>query len=273
MQYQSREVYENSRYRWRLCNDIRGDDRYFDAVESSLKKRIAASYSLLEPSKLELNFLLTDLSIEDIQTIDGNASLLLGGSLAFPAIDHISHPLDDTDGVWRKIFDIDRPIAYVRGQQHSFCHPIKYDAMSRSHQIISNDSRTVEQVMYPNGHVVGVTGGPIHYSNRKDGSVKAEAVRPVLLHGHLINNENAYETTARPYVSQFLRPMGNDAAIQTEYHTHLPHGSYQHAWFKHRPELQKEFGSLVPMDEYTQCYISAASMLFKPPPSGPPTRW
>lgn len=223
----------------------------YSQVELALKKQVASAYSLLEPEKLDLNFLLTDLYASDLQTMDSAGGLVVGASLAFPSIDGISHCLEVNDGTWRKIHDLDRPGAFILGEQHAFIHPLKHNSVERTYPLITAGSRTLPQVMYPNMKLAGVNPCPVQYRVRPDQSLEVHQVGPVLLHGHHIKNSTAYTNDLRPVVAQYLRPMPGEA-IQTEYHTHLPLGSYQKEWWNKRPEYQKENGCLVPIDEYTQ---------------------
>lgn len=228
----------------------------FDSVLHDLAADVQANYSLRDLSEIKknFNFLLTDLSISDIQTMDSNGGLVVGGSLVLPALDCISHPVEHRNGTWKKLHDLDAPKAYVLGKRHAFVQPLKSSEMSRTHHLIKAESRTLNPVLYPNMNIVGGSSSPIAYKVRPDQSLEVHAHGPVLLHGHMINNGTAYANSKRPICSQYLRPMPGEA-IQTEYHIHLPTGSYPHAWFHKRTELQKEDGCLVPLDDYTQaCY-------------------
>lgn len=228
----------------------------FDDVLEDLVRDVQANYSLRDISELKknFNFLLTDLSVGDIQTMDNTGGLVVGGSLVLPAIDCITHPVEHRNGLWKKLHDLDAPKAYVLGKRHAFVQPLKPSELHRVHKLISAESRTLNPVLYPNNNIVGGASSPIVYKVRPDQSLEVKAHGPVLLHGHLINNATSYANPKRPVCSQYLRPMPGDA-IQTEYHIHLPNGSYPHAWFHKRPELQKEDGCLVPIDDYTQaCY-------------------
>jgi len=228
----------------------------FDKVLHDLTMNVGAYSSLrdVEELKKNFNFLLTDLSISDIQTIDNVGGLVVAGSLVLPALDCITHPVENRNGSWKKVHDLDSPKFYCLGNRHSFIQPLKPSEMSRVHKLISAESRTLNPVMYPNGNIAGVSSSPIVFKVRPDQSLEVRAQGPVLLHGHLINNNTSYANDKRPICSQYIRPMPGDA-IQTEYHIHLPTGSYPHAWFQKRPELQKHDGCLVPIDEYTQaCY-------------------
>lgn len=228
----------------------------YDKVLHDLALNVGAYSSLrsIEELKKSFNFLLTDLSICDMQTIDNTGGLVVGGSLVLPALDCITHPVEHRNGLWRKIHDLDAIKYYCLGNRHSFVQPMKPSEMSRVHKLICAESRTLNPVLYPNGHIVGGASSPILYKVRPDQSLQVQAHGPVLLHGHLINNKTSYVNERRPVCSQYIRPMAGDA-IQTEYHIHLPTGSYPHAWFHKRPELQKQDGCLVPIDDYTQaCY-------------------
>lgn len=228
----------------------------FDEVLHDLVTNVGAYSSLrsVDELKKNFNFLLTDLSIGDIQTMDTNGGLVVGGSLVLPAIDCITHPIENRIRQWRMVHDLDAPKAYCLGKRHAFVQPLKPSEMSRVHKLIAAESRTLNPVMYPNGNIVGGASSPIVYKVRPDQTLEVRAHGPVLLHGHLINNSTSYVNSKRPQCSQYIRPMPGDA-LQTEYHIHLPTGSYPHAWFQKRPELQKQDGCLVPIDDYTQaCY-------------------
>ena len=227
----------------------------FPEFHKDLQLQVASVYSTRRPEDTELNFCMTDLSITDIQAVDNAGSLTVAGSVVLPYLRCVSHPLNITDGTWRRVQDRDRPCAYVGGQRHSFIHTLKHQTVSNEYQLISLNSRTLDPVMYPNRQIVGTASSPIAFRSRPDQSLQVVQMAPPLLHGHLITNKTAYECEGLPVVSQYLRPGGPDSAMTTEYHTHLPVGSYQHSWFHLRPELQKENGSLVPLDEYTAaCY-------------------
>lgn len=222
-----------------------------DLVEQDLKRHVSSLYSLRDAKELSYNFLLTDLTIGDIQTMDNNGGLVVGGSLAFPAIDCISHPTDITDGRYRRIFDIDKSHYYTLGQKHSFLHPLKHGCVSREYQLIGSKSRTLEPVLYPNSQIGAASGSSIFYKVRQDQSLEAVPSGPVLIHGHMIDNETAYDSQDRPICSLYSTAVPNQPVTNT-YHALLPQGSYQHVWFHKREELKNGANSLVPIDEYTQ---------------------
>lgn len=228
-------------------------DKYEEFI-ASIKKRVASAYCVGDLEGLDFAFLLTDVSISDIQMMDSSGGLVVGASLALPAIDGVSHCLDERNDEWRKVHDLDRMLEYIMGKCHSFVHPLKHDSVDKTYPIISVGSRTLDYVMYPSQKIVGGATSPIQYGVRKDQSLEVKAVGPVLLHGHKIDNETAYNTKVRPTIQRFLRPVQGQA-VQEELHAMLPSGSYQHAWFHKREEYQREGGCLVPLDEYiTACY-------------------
>jgi len=220
-------------------------------VEENLKRHVASLYSLRNPTELNYNFLLTDLTIGDIQTMDNNGGLVVGGSLAFPAIDCIGHPTDVTDGRYRRIFDIDKSHYYTLGQKHSFLHPLKHGCVSREYQLIASNSRTLEPVMYPNCQIGASCGSAINYRLRQDQSLEVNPIGPILIHGHVINNETAYDNDERPILSGYSSAIPGQP-VTTTYHALCPPGSYQHVWFHKREDLRRANGSLVPIDDYTQ---------------------
>ena len=227
----------------------------FDAVESDLKRQVAANYSLRPSEDIDLNFLLTDLSLGDLQTMDSGGGVVVGASLAFPSIECISHQTDINNGRWRKIYDLDKPMAYTLGNKHSFIHPLKHDTVSREYQLITSASRTLEPILYPDSQIVGNKTSPITYIVRNDQSLEVKPTGPILLHGHTITNETAYDNCEkRPFVSEILRSVPGESVV-ADYHTHCPIGSYQHLWFHKQPELQNEKGCMVHLDDYSKaCY-------------------
>jgi hypothetical protein len=222
------------------------------AVEDYLRQTIASSHSLEDPSKYDLNFLLSDAHVSDIQSTDNNGGLVLAGTLAMPHVEGMTFPGDVHNGRFRKVFDVRRPKHFAMGNPHSFMHSLKHGTVTNRYPLITAESQTLPHVKYPNGEIHGGSPFAVEFVDRPDGTVAVRPRGPGMLHGHLINNDTVYGgTDARPMVQQYLRPTAGDG-VQTENHVHVPSGIYQESWFMKRPQYHTEKGPVVPLDEYTQ---------------------
>lgn len=224
----------------------------FKSVEDYLKRTIASCHSLDGHEKYEFNFLLSDVKISDIQTPDNDGGLVVAGSLAMPYIDGITYPIDENNGEFRKILDLTKPTAFALGKPHSFVHSLKHSNLHKEHVLVDHKSKTLPSVKYPDGKVVGQGDFALEYAPRDDGSLQVVPKGPLMLHGHVINNDTVYGGSAsRPSYSEHLRPTP-DKGVHVDTHVHIPPNTYQESWFVHKSHYNTSNGPVVPFDEYAQ---------------------
>lgn len=222
----------------------------FEAVYNDLKRQIVSKYSLRNVSEFDLNFLLTDLSIGDIQSPEELQGIFLGASLSMPFIENISHQNDHHNGKFRKIFDLDKSVSYILGQRHSFVHPLRNNNIGeREYELINNKSKTLEPMVYKQNEIIGNNRGPISYKTRNDNTLEIikNSDSPILYHGYQIDNTSAYESEKRPTLTKMMIP---GETIKTEFHINCPNDSYQNVWYHNQMDTQE--GTIVKLDDYSK---------------------
>jgi hypothetical protein len=219
-------------------------DNYED-VENSLKKKLAFNYSLDDPSKFPINFLLLDASISDIQSPDNNGGMVLGGSLAFPSMYSSTFSIDDLSpcGGYRKVLDHDAPMHFVMGQPHAFSHALKHARVDVSHPLITRHSKINPQIMFPDGQIRGSGGTPPpKYEQLKKSS---------LLHGHTIDNESMYPDGSYSTITEILSAdSSGHGGIKSKHLVALPNKSFPRYWYKEKKSSDREQGAVVELGEY-----------------------
>lgn len=219
-------------------------DNYED-VEASLKKKLAFNYSLDDPSKFPVNFLLLDASISDIQSPDNNGGMVIGGSLALPQMYSSTMSIDDISpcGEYRKIIDHDAPVHYVMGQPHAFSHSLKHSRVDVSHPLITRHSKINPQILFPDGKIRG-SGGvpPPKYAELKNNA---------LLHGHVIDNESMYPEGSYSTVTEMLSAdSSGHGGVKSRHLVAIPNKAYPRHWYKDRKSCDREQGAVVDLGDY-----------------------
>jgi hypothetical protein len=231
----------------------------YEIFEKTLKEQVDVAYSLMDvpdAERDEFSFALTDISVVNLHTPDENGSCFVAGSLAFPAVSQISFPGEVNNRKWRKIFDVNAKKTFLSGRQHAFLHPLKHGTIGSEYELINVHSKSINQVLYPNNKLVGQDKSPISYTMREDGSLEVNPTRTVLLHGHLINDTNAYEGDVRPVVHKYLAPS-SDGEVKATRFVLINKASYQYNWFNKYREyfdarVTEKDGIMVPLEIYTQ---------------------
>lgn len=219
-------------------------DNYED-VESALKKKLAFSYSLDDPAKFPLNFLLLDASVSDIQSPDNNGGLVIGGSLAFPQMYSTTMSIDDLSpcGSYRKILDHDAPIHFVMGQPHAFSHSLKHSRVDVSHPLITRHSKINPQILFPDGKIRGSGGVPP--------PKYAELANKALLHGHVIDNESMYPDNSFSTITEVLSAdSSGHGGVKSQHLVAIPNKAWPRYWYKDRKSCNREQGAVVELGDY-----------------------
>jgi len=216
----------------------------YDKVEESIKKKLAFNYSLDDASKFPFNFLMLDGSVSDIQSPDNSGGMVLGGSLALPAVSGGTLPTDDVSpcGNYKKVLDHDAPIHYVLGEPHSFSHALKHSNVGSSYPLITRQSKLNQPMLFPTGQIRG-TGGvsPTRYN---------DLIRKSLLYGHDIRNDTVYPDAKYNTVTETMNVHGMTGGVTSSNLVGIPHSAWPASWYTERPSYRNDNGMVVPLDEY-----------------------
>lgn len=224
------------------------------AVEDYIRANVNFTHKLGKDKEGDnaFNFILSDAKVHGIQSPDPNHGLLLAGTAAFPHIEGMNYPGHQHNGVWRKVFDLNRPRFLGLGQPHSFGAIPKHHHSNDEHILFHVDSQTMPRVMYPDGEIHGASPFAVSFKERDDGSLQVVPRGPGMMHGHMVNNGSVYGGLAvRPRVSTHLRPTAGDGVV-TEEHVLIPPGIYQESWFSKSPQYHTDKGPMVPLKEYAE---------------------
>ena len=217
----------------------------FDDVEASLKKKLAFNYSLDDPSKFKLNFLLLDANISEIQSPDNNGGMVIGGSLAFPQMYSSTMSIDDISpcGSYRKVLDLDAPTHFVMGQPHAFSHSLKHSRVDVSHPLITRFSKLNPVLVFPDGSIKG-SGGVPHPKY-------AELASKAMLHGHTIDNETMYPEGSYSTITEVLSAdSSGHGGVKSQHLVAIPNKAWPRHWYTQKKSCDREQGAVVPLADY-----------------------
>lgn len=221
-------------------------DNYDDVVES-LKKKLAFSYSLEDPSKFKLNFLLLDANISDIQSPDNNGGMVLGGSLAFPQMYSTTMATDDISpcGKYRKVLDLDAPTHFVMGQSHAFCHSLKHSRVDVSHPLMTRHSKLNPVMVFPDGTIKGSGGVPPPKF--------ATLAKDARLYGHVIDNCSMYPDGQFSTITETMTVDGSgNGGVKSQHIVAIPNSAWPRSWYSDKKSCDREEGAVVPLHDYAK---------------------
>lgn len=217
----------------------------FDDVEASLQKKLAFNYSLDEPSKFKLNFLVLEAAISDIQSPDNNGGMVIGGSFALPQMHSCNMPVDEVSpcGIFHKVSDQDAPVHFVLGQPHAFSHCLKHSQVKKSYPLVTRFSKLNPILIFPDGSIKG-SGGVPHPKY-------ADLANKAMLHGHAIDNESMYPSGSYPTITEVLSAdSSGHGGVKSQHLVALPNQSWSRQWYKDRKSCDREQGAVVPLYDY-----------------------
>lgn len=214
-------------------------------TEASLRKRLAFSYSLEDPDKLPLNFLLLDAQISGIQSPDNNGGMVIGGSIAFPQMYSATTPIDELSpcGGYRKMLDLDSPMYFVNGQLHAFLHTLKHNTVSESYPLVTRHSKLNPLLLHPDGTIKG-SGGVPH-------AMFADLSKKAMLHAHSIDNESMYPDASYSTVTEVLSAdSSGHGGVKSQHLVAIPNKAWPRSWYAQRKACDREQGAVVPLADY-----------------------
>lgn len=218
----------------------------YDDVTESLRRKLAFNYSLDEPSKFKLNFLLLDANISNIQSPDNNGGMVLGGSLAFPNMYSSNMPTDQISkcGKYRKVIDLNAPSHFVIGQEHAFSHSLKHSRVDVSHPLLSRHSKINPIILFPDGNIRGSGGVPP--------PMFASLGSDAMLHGHTIDNASMYPGKYSTLTEVLTADGSGHGGIKSQHLVAIPNDAYPRSWYKEKKSCDREQGAVVPLNDYAR---------------------
>jgi hypothetical protein len=230
----------------------------------SFKRRLqhvfADQYSLGEPEKLPLNFMLLNAGVTGIKSPDPYGSMGIHGALTLPAVHAATMPTDvlTPDRKFKKVVPINMPHEYVGSEPYAFSHTLSHHNIDNYYDLISHDSKLNNRLIFPSSLSQEGTGGVVP----GDGDTKLmmeylkDRRNGVLLHGHAVNTENVYPV-AHPTVTEMLtsqaRSSKGEANVKSDYLIAVKNGNFPVSWYhsddKEKKHIRDE-GVLVPIDNF-----------------------
>lgn len=223
-----------------------------EKVEESIKRRMGFNYSLDDHSKMPLNFVLLDASVTGLKSPDPNGSMMIGGSIALPAVHAATFPFDDLtpDGRYKKVLPYHLPAHFVNGNAHAFSHTLGHTNVDNEYSLISRGSAISPRIIFPSGETEG-TGGVLP---EDDAKLVEHAKRHLVLHGHAINENSVYPGNCRPTISEVLSADSRaGGAVKSQHLVALRNGSFPVAWYgkDQDQKFHRDEGVVAPIDDFT----------------------
>lgn len=217
-------------------------------------------YSLSDPEKLPLNFMLLNAGITGIKSPDPFGAMSIHGALTLPSIHAATMPTDIVTpcGRFRKIVPTNMPHEYCGAQPYAFNHTLSHHNIDNYYDLISHDSKLNNQLVFPSSMAKEGTGGVIAGGNDVDlmmGYLKNRR-NGVLLHGHAFNTDTVYPE-GKPTVTEMLtsqaRSSKGEANVKSEHLVAIKNGCLPVSWY-HSDDSEKKHirdeGVLVPIDNF-----------------------
>lgn len=221
-------------------------------IEEHIRKRMGFNYSLDDHSKIPVNFVLLDASITGIKSPDANGSLMIGGTLATPAVHGATFPYDSVsaDGRYRKLLPYLGASHFVNGNPHAFSHTMSPNSTDAEYPLISRGTALNPRIVFPNGETEG-TGGTLPSD---DDMLVAHARDRLVLHGHAINENSVYPSGARPTISEVMSADSRaGGAVKSQYLVALKNGTFPVAWYMGSDDdkrFHRDEGVVAPLDDF-----------------------
>jgi hypothetical protein len=228
------------------------------------KKRLqhvfSDQYSLKDPEKLPLNFLLLNAGITGIKSPDPYGSMGIHGALTMPAVHAATMPTDVTtpDGRFKKILPVNIPHEYKGGDPYVFHHTPTHFNVDNYYDLISHDNVLNNQLVFPSSMNKEGTGGVVPGGGDVNFMMKdlKNRNKGLLMYGHAVNNDTVYPE-CRPTVTEMLtsqaRSSRGEANVKSDFLVAIRNGSFPASWYQNDAKERKfvrDEGALTPIDNF-----------------------
>lgn len=225
-----------------------------EKVEDHIRRKMGFNYSLDDPAKIPVNFVLLDASIGGIKSPDANGSMMIGGTIAMNAVHGGTFPFDHVtdDGRFRKMLPYYGACHFVNGNPHVFSHVMSPTGVGAEYPLITREMSFNPRVVFPNGETEG-TGGALPSD---DDMLVAYAKQRLVLHAHAINEDSVYPGGARPTVSEVMSADSRaGGAVKSQYLVAMRNGTFPVAWYMSNEDDKKfhrDEGVVAPLDDFAR---------------------
>lgn len=212
-----------------------------DAIEKRVVDVLSSNY-FPKDDDYKLNFLLVSSEIKDLNST--MKSGYVGFSTAFSAMYGCSLPTDviSTCGKYRKMLDMDKPMSFLKGKEHSAVHCFGVPCRN-SYELLCRSSRLNPKMVFPDNTCHG-SGGSMPQDFHE--------VKKSHLHGHAVDNDTMYAGGPLSTLSETvkLQKERSLSEYQTDLIVGLPKESYPHSWYANDDSLTHEKGVMIELDRY-----------------------
>jgi hypothetical protein len=231
----------------------------FPSVETRLKQLFTNQYSLDDPDKFLLNFLLISAGITGIRTPDPYNGRTIAGTLTQPAVHASTMPTDvlSADRQHKKMLPFNFPASFVDGHEHAFTHTLTPEMASHNHILLDGSSMLNDRLIFPQNRDREGTGGSLppdddvlvnYVKNKNNG---------VLVHGHSVNNDSMYPTDRHyPTREEMLTADAKKGGVvETQHIVALRDGGFAPTWYDSKDNdrvHKKEKGVQAPIDDFAR---------------------
>lgn len=232
----------------------------YPRLEKRLKHVFADQYSLSDPEKLPLNFLLLNAGITGIKSPDPYGAMSIHGALTMPVVHGATMPTDVLvdGGKYKKILPLNMPHEYNGAEPYIFHHTMTHNNIDNYYDLIRHDSKLNHKLIFPSSMAMEGTGGVIPGDGDVDIMMEylKDKKNGVLLHGHAINTDNVYPNGI-PTITEMLTSQGRstkgEANVKSEYLVAIKKGAFPETWY-HSDDGDKKYirdeGVLTNIDNF-----------------------
>lgn len=249
----------------KLVNDTPGGHHFklsdlidnYPAFEDRLKLLYANQYSLDDPDKFLLNFLLISAGISGIRTPDPYNGLTFGGSLTQRAHHAGTMPTDvlTPDKEHKKLLARNVAPSFIDGHDHTFSHTLTPEMAKKNYTLLNEGFVLNDRLICPQTKAREGTGGVLPDDNRALVEYVKNRANGVFLPGHSVNNESMYPTKSHlPTRTEMLTADSKKGGVvESQHSVALRNGGFPSTWYETKADDQRHIrdeGVQAPLDDF-----------------------